>query len=87
MSADWGNEGRRLLHYQELGQPLDAQSFVRALKERLLAALTRLNGVLPQLRARHEISVSGYATVRMNGIVPFSVKRVGAHLERCNPSF
>ena len=49
MPADWGDEGRRLLHYQELGKPLDAQSFVRALKERLTAALTRFNGVLPQL--------------------------------------
>jgi hypothetical protein len=49
MPGDWGDEPRRVLHYQELGKPLDAQTFVRALKERLTTALAQFNHVLPQL--------------------------------------
>jgi site-specific recombinase XerD len=49
MPGDWGDEARRILHYQQLGKPLDAQTFVRCLKDRLTTALTRFNCVLPQL--------------------------------------
>jgi len=49
MPGDWGDEQRRKLHYQDLGKPLDAQTFVRSLKDRLVFALTQFNGVLPQL--------------------------------------
>src|SRR5262249_31753617 len=46
---DWADEKRRSLHYQELGKPLDAATFVRALKERLTTALTAFNHSLPGL--------------------------------------
>ena len=49
MPGDWGDEQRRVLHYQELGKPLDAQTFVRSLKERLITALARFDRVLPRL--------------------------------------
>jgi TnpA family transposase len=49
MPGDWDDEPRRSLHYQALGKPLDAQSFVRALKARLTTALAQFNHVLPQL--------------------------------------
>ena len=46
MPGDWGDEARRILHYQQLGKPLDAQTFVLSLKDRLTTALTRFNCVL-----------------------------------------
>ena len=49
MPGDWSDEQRRILHYQELGKPLDAQAFVRSLKERLSIALAQFNRVLPRL--------------------------------------
>jgi TnpA family transposase len=49
MPGDWGDEQRRILHYQELDKPLDARTFVRALKERLTTALAQFNHALPQL--------------------------------------
>ena len=49
MPGDWGDEQRRILHYQELGKPLNAQAFVHSLKERLITALAQFNRVLPQL--------------------------------------
>jgi Domain of unknown function (DUF4158)/Tn3 transposase DDE domain len=49
MPGDWSDEQRRILHYQELGKPLDAQTFVRSLKERLITALVQFNHVLPRL--------------------------------------
>ena len=36
------------------------------------------------LRERHEISVSSYATIRTNCIVPFSVERVRTNIYFCN---
>ena len=50
LPGDWGDEQRRLLHYQGLGQPLEAQAFVRSLRKRLEAALTDFNRVLPGLQ-------------------------------------
>jgi TnpA family transposase len=50
MPGDWDDEQRRILHYQELGKPLNAQTFVHSLKERLITALAQFNRVLPQLR-------------------------------------
>jgi hypothetical protein len=50
--SDWSDEQRRTLHYQALGKPLDAQAFVRLLRTRMEAALTKLqhfNRVLPEL--------------------------------------
>ncbi len=38
-----------MLHYQALGKPLDAQAFVRLLRERMGAALADFNRVLPEL--------------------------------------
>ena len=49
MPGDWSDEQRRILHYHELGKPLDAQAFVRSLKERLITGLAQFNRVLPQL--------------------------------------
>lgn len=49
MPGDWADEQRRTRHYQELGKPLEAQTFVRSLQERLVTALTQFNRVLPQL--------------------------------------
>ena len=49
MPGDWGDEQRRIRHYQELGKPLDAQTFVHSLEERLVTALAQFNRVLPQL--------------------------------------
>jgi hypothetical protein len=49
MPGDWDDEPRRMLHYQALGKPLDAQTFVRALKARLTTALAQFNHVLPHL--------------------------------------
>ena len=46
MPGDWSDEQRRILHYQELGKPLDAQAFVRSLKKRLSTALAQFNRVL-----------------------------------------
>ena len=39
------------------------------------------------LRARHEISVSSYAVIRTNCIVPFSVERVGTNIYLCDLLF
>jgi hypothetical protein len=50
MPGDWNDEQRRILHYQELGKPLNAQTFVHSLKERLITALAQFNRVLPRLR-------------------------------------
>jgi Tn3 transposase DDE domain/Domain of unknown function (DUF4158) len=49
LPGDWGDEQRRALHYRDLGQPLDAQSFVGSLKVRLATALAALNCSLPRL--------------------------------------
>jgi hypothetical protein len=49
LPSDWSDENRRVLHYQELGKPLDAQTFVRLLKERLTGAVEQFNRVLPSL--------------------------------------
>jgi hypothetical protein len=49
LPGDWGDEQRRALHYRDLGQPLEAQSFVSSLKARLAAALAVFNRSLPQL--------------------------------------
>jgi hypothetical protein len=38
-----------MLHYQALGKPLDAQAFVRLLRERMGAALADFNRVLREL--------------------------------------
>lgn len=43
MPGDWDDEPRRMLHYQALDKPLDAQTFVRALKARLTTALAQFN--------------------------------------------
>ena len=45
MPGDWDDEQRRILHYQELGKPLNAQTFVHSLKERLITALAQFNRV------------------------------------------
>ncbi|MBV9490864.1 MAG: Tn3 family transposase, partial [Verrucomicrobia bacterium] len=50
LPGDWGDEQRRLLHYQGLGQPLEAQAFVQSLRKRMEAALTDFNRVLPALK-------------------------------------
>src|SRR5262249_48694148 len=50
MPGDWSDEPRRALHYQRLGKPLDAQTFVRLLRERLTTALEEFNRVLPGLQ-------------------------------------
>lgn len=47
LPGDWNDEQRRVLHYERLGKPLDAQTFVRSLRERLAAALEGFNRVLP----------------------------------------
>ncbi len=39
MPRDWENEPRRRLHYEALGKPVDAQTFVRTLKARLVNRL------------------------------------------------
>ena len=39
------------------------------------------------LRVRHEISVSSYAVIRTNCIVPFSVERVGTNIYLCDLLF
>ena len=39
------------------------------------------------IRARHEISVSNYADIRTNCIVPFSVERVGMNIYLCDLLF
>jgi hypothetical protein len=44
------------------------------------------NPVQP-LRDRHEISVSSYATIRTNCIVPFSVEGVGTNIYLCDLLF
>jgi len=49
MPGDWSDEQRRILHYEELGKPVDAQTFARSLKERMTAALTNFNRVSPYL--------------------------------------
>jgi len=49
LPSDWSDENRRVLHYQELGKPLDPQTFVRLLKERLTRAVEQFNRVLPSL--------------------------------------
>src|SRR5262249_44657356 len=49
MPGDWSDEHRRMLHYQALNKPLDAQTFVRALKARLTTALAQFNHALPHL--------------------------------------
>jgi hypothetical protein len=49
MPGDWDDEHRRMLHYQALGKPLDAQTFVRALRACLTTALAQFNRVLPHL--------------------------------------
>ena len=41
----------------------------------------------PPLRERHEISVSSYATIRTNCIVPFSVERVRTNIYFCDLLF
>jgi TnpA family transposase len=56
LPSDWAQEERRRDHYQTLGKPLDAGSFVDTLKARLTTALTafheRFLG-LPHLRIFH----------------------------------
>ena len=49
LPGDWSDEQCRILHYQDLGKPLDAQAFARSLRERMEAALTDFNRVLPEL--------------------------------------
>src|SRR5208337_4926030 len=46
--------------------------------------LSTLNGWRQVVRDRHEISVSSYATIRTNCIVPFSVERVGTNIYLCD---
>ena len=45
--------------------------------------------MVPELpvRERHEISVSSYATIRTNCIVPFSVERVRTNIYFCDLLF
>jgi hypothetical protein len=43
--------------------------------------------LLSRLSACHEISVSDYAAIRANCIVPFSVERVGANIYLCDLLF
>jgi Domain of unknown function (DUF4158) len=62
MPGDWTDQERRILHYQELGKPLDAQTFARSLKERPTTALTRFNCVLPQLN--HQVALPNPAVRR-----------------------
>jgi TnpA family transposase len=49
LPGDWADDQRRRRHYQELGKPLDAATFVHTLKERLTNALTAFNHSLPGL--------------------------------------
>jgi len=49
LPGDWGEENRRTLHYQELGKPVDAHTFVESLRERLTRALEQFNRVLPSV--------------------------------------
>jgi hypothetical protein len=49
LPGDWGEENRRTLHYQELGKPVDAHTFVESLRERLTKALEQFNRVLPSV--------------------------------------
>jgi hypothetical protein len=49
MPGDWSDEHRRMLHYQALNKPMDAQTFVCALKARLTTALAQFNHALPHL--------------------------------------
>ena len=49
LPGDWSDEQRRMLHYQDLGKPLDSQAFARLLRERMGDALTDFNRVLPEL--------------------------------------
>jgi hypothetical protein len=49
LPGDWGEENRRTLHYEELGKPVDARTFVESLRERLTRALEQFNLVLPSV--------------------------------------
>jgi len=49
LPQDWADEQRRQQHYQQLGKPLDAATFIHSLQERLTTALTTFNERLPQL--------------------------------------
>jgi hypothetical protein len=49
LPGDWSDEGCRTSHYQDLGKPLDAKSFVDSLRERMSTALQRFNQALPDL--------------------------------------
>jgi TnpA family transposase len=49
LPGDWSDEQRRTLHYNDLGKPLDAQSFVRLLRTRMSSALMEFNRVVPEL--------------------------------------
>jgi hypothetical protein len=49
LPGDWGEENRRTLHYEELGKPVDARTFVESLRERLTRALELFNLVLPSV--------------------------------------
>ena len=49
LPSDWGEENRRTLHYEELGKPVDAQTIVESLRERLSRALEQFNRVLPSV--------------------------------------
>ena len=53
LPGDWSDENRRSLHYHELGKPLDAQTFIQSLRERLTVALDEFNRVLPSLSHLH----------------------------------
>src|SRR5271165_5442546 len=54
---------------------------------RLNATQQRLSAFSQRLWDRHEISVSSYATIRTNCIVPFSVERVGTNIYLCDLLF
>ena len=49
MPRDWGDEPRRRLHYDALGKPVEAQTFMCALKARLVESLMAFNRTIPQL--------------------------------------
>jgi hypothetical protein len=49
LPRDWYDETRRVAHYQRLGQPLAAPSFIDSLKKRMSAALSDFNQRISKL--------------------------------------
>ena len=64
MPGDWDDEQRRMLHYQELGKPLNAQIFVHSLKERLITAFAQFNRVLAATESPHLCCAGGASSRR-----------------------